>query len=438
MIKHFIFILITFLFINTSYAVSGDFIAPSTLSGTNIYTGTWDWITPIDNVSNWIDVINNKKKELINDLSWVDTLTSKITDLENEIQQKKIQNNTLLELNNWYEKKIEEITKNNEKLTKWLEQEISYYKKAIETNNNTIATIKSEQINTTLILENLSKLKLELDDKQNSIYYNKLMNLIIILLFIVSWYLITSFLYNKEKHDTEYFTNSSKKIARLNISNVIFTILFIFLILFGSIYLRPEYAIWLLFFGSSFIVIFKDTIVSFIASIFVILNYDIGDMLGYEVSWFKTNGVLVKVTPLHMNIKEYNDSKWIFTWRIVKIPNKVLFENSIIKNSNNYSNLVQEDILLPVATKWMVEKTENKHLPNQYITKLGNIENILNEELTVYWLEELWIFSDFYDTKYKKQFINDKDNNIFVEYVWLRKKNDSDIVKEKILKEFFL
>lgn len=401
-----------------------------------LQSASWSLST---DVKDKLDALNKKKNDLVNELTWNDEVSKKITSLESENTQKTMSIETLEKMNYEYKLKIEALTKESEdiKLNNTdLISKINEYKDAIKLNNSELTKLKSEKINNAMILESLSKLKSDLAEKESKIIQEKVRNIMVAFWFLLFVFVVTEILYNKEKKELEYLNNSSRKIARLNIINVITMMSLIVLIIFSTIYLKPDLAIGFLFFWSALIIIFKDTILSFFASITVLLNYDIGDEIGIDEGGMETNGILVKLTPLYMVIKETMETGG-FSWKIIKIPNKTVYEKSILKGSSNYSKLAKDIIILPLLSKGMVERRENLWMPKDNINTLPKIDAYLESLVIGYSLPELWIYSDFNNSKYKKRIFSDHDWNAFIEYSWIWDLVMNETIKLWILNIFY-
>jgi len=451
--KIFIWLFFYFLLISNTYSVN---IKNQNNTGTNNdniilenvnNANSWIENNTQDNKSftdSWIksdlDSLNKKKNELINWLTWNDYLSKKIKELEYSIEKINTEKEILKKNNSDYEKKIKELEdkllKDN-KNTSAIKSELNSYKKAVLRNEEELALLKAEKINNAIMLDSLAKIKVDLKEKENDVLYWKLIKIsfaYIVLLFV---FIITEILYKKEKKESEYLNNSSKKIARLNIINVITIILFIILTIISILYLNPELAIWFLFFWSALILIFKDTILSFFASIIIITNYDIWSYIWFEEWWIKTHGVLVKLNPLYMVLKEFNENKTWYSWRIIKIPNKNVFEKSIIKWSENYSEYNLDNIILPIITKWIFEKNETKNIWKNNYWKISKIDDFLDNFIEKKSLKKLWIFFDYHNIKYKKKIFSDKEWNLFIEYSWIDIKDTNELIKKNIIDIYY-
>jgi len=392
------------------------------------------------NIKEWLEELNKKKNELINDLAWKDDIFKKIENLENEKKKAELSIDMLEKMNSEYQLQLEKIKlelKNIYNDKKTLLNKISEYKDAISLNNQELTRLKGEKINNAMILENLSKMKLSLIDKENEIFFWKLKNIWIIFWILIFIFIVTEIIYNTTQKELDYLNNYSKKIARLNIINVITILLLIILFIFSALYLKPELAVWFLFFWSALILIFKDIILSFFASIIILLNYDIGDEIWIEELWINIKWNLVKLTPLYMVMKELWSWNLWFSWRIIKIPNKAVFEKLLIKETSNYSKYLRDSIKIILSTSSSFEKTENRVNLKKQMDKIKEIEILLEERLIKIPLQELGIFSDFKDLKYKKHFYTDNSGCSYVDISWISNKEESNIIKEKILNILF-
>lgn len=389
--------------------------------------------------TNPLENIGKLRAQLMKELSGKDELNTKIKELETLLEQKNIEVRTLEQINSDFQKKITDLTTNNLSLSEKNKREIEQYKAIINNNNKRLAEIEGEKLNTTVILENLAKVKQELSDKSDAIFYNKLVNIGIIFAVLILLFWITRIVYQRYKKKLQEHEDNlylSKKFwelsATFNVVNVIITIVSVLVLVGAILYLKPELAVGLLFFGSAFIVIFKETIVSFIASIMIIVRFSIGDDIMYDNGGIKGYGTITKLTAFYIVIKEkqLEGHKDGYTGRIINIPNKIVFEQSLVKASSNYTDYVLESIVLPVSTKELLStKDEFKNIGDVTNEKMSLIEELLNKELPI--LQDVSMFSTMKNRKYKKTIVSD-DDKINITYSWLTKAGDFNI-KEKVV-----
>lgn len=371
------------------------------------------------------------------------SLETRIKELEWTIRQKDLELWTLREINNTYEGNISNLeTQINNK--QWVQEELMYeinkYKEAIKQNNRKLAEIEAERVNTELILENLAKVQWELQDKEDKEFNRKIGNILITIAILWILYFISVLIYKhyrrKLSDNQEHSEKISKIVAQMNVVNVAVTIMVVLVLAFSIIYLKPELAVGFLFFGSAFIIIFKDAILSFIASILVMVKFNIWDDIVYEALWVKANWKITKLTPLFIVVREvdWDLNRDTYTWRIFNLPNKVVFESWLIKNAANYSHFWKSyfDFVIKLSD-W----ENNLNYRNRMQEKMKEIDNYLEEVLPTLPNRDKWLFWNI-TTKFDKTIFY-KEKEYIVRYEWIEPmwfdKNIKQFMFDVIMKE---
>lgn len=417
---------------------TGITTTPTNLSGSTLEEFT-EIIKANVNDKNAFESLTKKRMELISNLNNT-ALENKIKELESIVKQKEIEVGTLEKINSEFKEKIKSLEASWESKTAEMQSEIDKYKLAIKQNNEKLSTIEAERINTTLILENLAKVQSELDKKEDNIFKAKIYNILSILSVLWLFYIISILIYKhyrkKLSANHESHKNIGKIVARMNVVSVATTIAVGIVLAFSVIYLKPELAVWFLFFGSAFILIFKDLILSFIASIFVMVKYNIWDDIIYDSQWVKANGRITKLTPLFIVIREidWDIKRDTFSWRIINIPNKVVFEAWVIKNSNNYSDFFRSSFDFVVK---LTDSESNNDYRRRVVEKMNEIEHYLEEVLEALPTREKGLYGNI-NSKYTKNIFY-KEKEYIVRYEWIEpawfEENIKEFMFDVIMKE---
>lgn len=373
-----------------------------------------------------LEVISGKRLEMITSFNKT-SLENKISELEGLVKQKNIEISTLEWINGKHKQKIAELQNIRSEESEEYRLEIESYKEAIRKNNETLASIQADKLNNELILESLAKVQKEHEARDNREFNKKVSNILFIIGLLLFIYLLSIgvYKYYRKKLSSSYWDRDmelkiSKVITRMNVVNVLTLLLFGFVLASSIIYIKPELAVWFLFFGSAFIVVFKDALVSFVASIVIIAKFNIWDDILYEFWGNKLSGKITKLTSLNMVIREIADEvdRTAYSWRIINIPNKTIFEQNVIKNSSNYSNFVYNHVDIPIKTHY---SEANKEEWVEMKNKLDKVEELLNSSVQVIPQIDRGLYGNV-SNKYKKSFRSNEKEYIIITYKWLEER----------------
>lgn len=426
-------------------------------TGTELHTGA---VTPINttnstgttqttqndnNIKTGLDNLNDKKNTLVSELSWNwnSELEKQIQEYEKQKNIKVLEVESLKQLNQQLQDRIQVLEKDstsNEQEKIELQKKINTLNTSIRSNIEKISTLESEKVNYDLILNNLAVLKSNLESQQDHIFITKVHTLEFLLWILISGIILSTLLYKYIKNlplkntDKRQEKQREQILTILNVINVLFTLVFIITIIWWILYIKPDLAVWFLFFWSAFILNFRDIILSFIWSIIVLWKYKIWEVITYDKNTSKS-WEISRFKPLTIILKEIDNKTWLFTWNLIDVPNNFIFDTPVQKSITNfverYSNL---ELLLSKDTINIEKMKEFEHQASDLL------KHIDKNELLLYWRKDLghiegsFKFTEKWEAVYQYSIVGDKKDlnrikELYLEiFFW---KDDSTITTQE-------
>ena len=367
---------------------------------------------PRKGLKNFLENLENKthnteeerkkaQKENLEQINQV--IKGEIDTLKEQLKENKNLRNELFNVQKTSDEYLETINK-YEKNQKKLETEISQKEAVIQENQKTIEQLSQSEMMKNYLMQQNTELKQALQNNEAQEVRHKFIIFysgvgIFIIFYLIKFFLKIKF-HKKYRHQFTYF------------DVLWFFLLFTFLVWF-FFYIRPEMIIIVFFLASALVIINKDIIVSLIASLLIVNEYQVGEKIRIDGQ----EGVIITITPLKVvvkNVDEYNYSKG----ENRRIPNLLFLTKEVVRIKKK---LEKKDFFRIVLNReyeldifQLLNYIEQEILQKNIITKMKN--QLTGDEVP-------------YDIEYH---YND-DGDPVIEIVWKESKEKSRRIKKKIM-----
>ena len=367
---------------------------------------SWDVIKEAnswnEDVKRLEDKLNEVKQEIDSKLNQWEAVESIIADLNEKLSVlwEKINK---IEVSSWtkdlansiLEKETlkVELNKLKNERTK-LNEDLTYYK---DLQNK----FEKENLEKEKILSLYTEMKSNLDREKAEEIWQKLKTYFYFIIWLsILWFLLLVLHRHKKDKVRE---------IRLNVIASFTMVLSLMLLFF---YIKPSAIVYLVFVASALILIFKDLILSFISSVFVISRYKIWDIVELKWEWLKWKIISISLVNTEL----------------LSVDDKFNFENEHLKIPNNYFLLNKISML---SSNWIVNDSISFSV-NQN-TDLENLTNRIEETLEKKVWHSLKNLSLSTNSKFKK-LIRLKDSENLITYQWNDTIENNLKIKEWMLK----
>ena len=339
--------------------------------------------------------IDNKVNqwEAVEDIIWdlnekLTTLWEKINKLESNNWAKDLAN-SLLEKET-LKVQLDKLKTEKEKLI----NDLTYYKDLQD-------KFEKENLEKEKILSLYTEMKSNLEREKAEELWEKLKTYFYFIIWLsILWLLLLAI--HRHKKD---------KVREIRL-NVIASFTIVISLMFLFFYIKPSAIVYLVFVASALILIFKDLILSFISSVFVISKYKIWDIVELKWDWLRWK--IVSISLVNTELLSV-DEKFNFENEHLKIPNYYFLLNKISMLSSNW--IVNDSISFSV---------------NQN-TDLDNLVKRIEETLDKKVWHPLKNLSLSTNSKFKK-LIRLKDSENLITYQWNDTIDNNLRIKEWLLK----